>query len=287
MMYPLVRDLAADGIPVAVTCRVLGFTTQAFYAWRKSPVSQRGWDNAHLLNAAIDIHADDPGFGYRFIADELPARGISAGENRVARLCSAQRVWSLHAKKRGRNRKAGPPVHDDLVRRQFSAVGPNAVWLTDITEHPTTQGKLYLCAIKDLHSNRIVGYSLDSRMTASLAVAALRNAIGLRSPTDTIVHSDRGSQFRSRTFVNTLSANGLRGSMGRVGACGDNAAMESFFALLQKNVLDQQRWTTRAELRLAIVTWIEKTYHRARRQRRLGRLTPIEFETINRTAHAA
>ncbi len=286
-MYPLVRDLAADGIPVAVTCRVLGFTTQAFYAWRKSPVSQRDWDNAHLLNAAIDIHADDPGFGYRFIADELPARGISAGENRVARLCSAQRVWSLHAKKRGRNRKAGPPVHDDLVRRQFSAVGPNAVWLTDITEHPTTQGKLYLCAIKDLHSNRIVGYSLDSRMTASLAVAALRNAIGLRSPTDTIVHSDRGSQFRSRTFVNTLSANGLRGSMGRVGACGDNAAMESFFALLQKNVLDQQRWTTRAELRLAIVTWIEKTYHRARRQRRLGRLTPIEFKTINRTAHAA
>jgi len=287
MMYPLVRDLAADGIPVAVTCRVLGFTTQAFYAWRKSPVSQRDWDNAHLLNAAIDTHADDPGFGYRFIADELPARGISAGENRVARLCSAQRVWSLHAKKRGRNRKAGPPVHDDLVRRQFSAVGPNAVWLTDITEHPTTQGKLYLCAIKDLHSNRIVGYSLDSRMTASLAVAAMRNAIGLRSPTDTIVHSDRGSQFRSRTFVNTLSANGLPGSMGRVGACGDNAAMESFFALLQKNVLDQQRWTTRAELRLAIVTWIEKTYHRARRQRRLGRLTPIEFETINRTAHAA
>jgi len=287
MMYPLVRDLAADGIPVAVTCRVLGFTTQAFYAWRKSPVSQRDWDNAHLLNAAIDIHADDPGFGYRFIADELPARGISAGENRVARLCSAQRVWSLHAKKRGRHRKAGPPVHDDLVRRQFSAVGPNAVWLTDITEHPTTQGKLYLCAIKDLHSNRIVGYSLDSRMTASLAVAALRNAIGLRSPTATIVHSDRGSQFRSRTFVNTLSANGLRGSMGRVGACADNAAMESFFALLQKNVLDQQRWTTRAELRLAIVTWIEKTYHRTRRQRRLGRLTPIEFETINRTAHAA
>ncbi len=287
MMYPLVRDLAADGIPIAVTCRVLGFTTQAFYAWRKSPVSQRDWDNAHLLNAAIDTHADDPGFGYRFIADELPARGISAGENRVARLCSAQRVWSLHAKKRGRNRKAGPPVHDDLVRRQFSAVGPNAVWLTDITEHPTTQGKLYLCAIKDLHSNRIVGYSLDSRMTASLAVAAMRNAIGLRSPTDTIVHSDRGSQFRSRTFVNTLSANGLPGSMGRVGACGDNAAMESFFALLQKNVLDQQRWTTRAELRLAIVTWIEKTYHRARRQRRLGRLTPIEFETINRTAHAA
>jgi len=91
MMYPLVRDLAADGIPVAVTCRVLGFTTQAFYAWKKSPVSQRDWDNAHLLNAAIDIHADDPGFGYRFIADELPARGISAGENRVADVADRSR----------------------------------------------------------------------------------------------------------------------------------------------------------------------------------------------------
>jgi len=99
--------------------------------------------------------------------------------------------------------------------------------------------------------------------------------------------SDRGSQFRSRKFVNALSVNGLRGSMGRVGACGDNAAMESFFALLQKNVLDRKRWATRDELRLAIVVWIEKTYHRTRRQRRLGRLTPIEFETINRPALAA
>jgi transposase InsO family protein len=287
MTYPLVLDLAADGIPVAVTCRVLGFSTQAFYKWKRCPVSQRDWDDAHLINAALDIHADDPAFGYRFIADELPARGIRAGENRVARLCSAQRIWSVFAKKRGLNRKAGPPVHDDLVRRHFSATSPDATWLTDITEHATSEGKLYLCAVKDVFSNRIVGYSIDSRMKASLAVSALNNAVSLRSPAATIVHSDRGSQFRSRKFVNALSVNGLRGSMGRVGACGDNAAMESFFALLQKNVLDRRRWATRDELRLAIVVWIEKTYHRTRRQRRLGRLTPIEFETINRPALAA
>ncbi|MFG3524898.1 IS3 family transposase [Nocardia nova] len=287
MTYPLVLDLAADGIPVAVTCRVLGFSTQAFYKWKRCPVSQRDWDDAHLINAALDIHADDPAFGYRFIADELPARGIRASENRVARLCSAQRIWSVFAKKRGLNRKAGPPVHDDLVRRHFSATSPDATWLTDITEHATSEGKLYLCAVKDVFSNRIVGYSIDSRMKASLAVSALNNAVSLRSPAATIVHSDRGSQFRSRKFVNALSVNGLRGSMGRVGACGDNAAMESFFALLQKNVLDRKRWATRDELRLAIVVWIEKTYHRTRRQRRLGRLTPIEFETINRPALAA
>jgi putative transposase len=129
---------------------------------------------------------------------------------------------------------------------------------------------------------------MDARMTASLAVAALRDVIALRAPAGTVVvHSDRGSQFRSAAFVRTLRSHGLTGSMGRVGACGDNAAMESFFALLQKNVLDRQRWTSREQLRLAIITWIERTYHRRRRQRALGRLTPIEYETINQAAHAA
>jgi len=102
------------------------------------------------------------------------------------------------------------------------------------------------------------------------------------------LHSDRGSQFRSRIFVELLRETGITGSMGRVGACADNAAMESFFSLLQKNVLNKKRWQSRQELRLEIVTWIERTYHRRRRQRRLGRLTPIEFEIINtQTAHAA
>jgi transposase InsO family protein len=287
MIYPLVRELAAEKIPVAVTCRVLGFSKQAYYKWLAHPVSQRDWDDAHLINAAIDIHRDDPAFGYRFIADELHERGLQAGENRVARLCSQQRIWSVFAKKPGLTRKAGPPVHDDLVDRQFTAPAPNVTWLTDITEHRTAEGKLYLCAVKDVYSGRIVGYSIDDRMKASLAVAALRNAIARRDPVGTVVHSDRGSQFRSNAFVRTIKNHGLVGSMGRVGACGDNAAMESFFALLQKNVLDRQRWATRDELRLAIITWIERTYHRRRRQRRLGRLTPVEYETLTVAAAAA
>ncbi len=146
MMFPLVRDLAADGIPVAVTCRVLGFSRQAFYKWNTDPVSRRDWDDAHLINAALDIHAGDPEFGYRFIADELPAHGIVAGENRVHRLCSQQRIFSVFAKKRGLHRRSGPPVHDDLVRRQFTAQQPDRLWLTDITEHWTDEGKLYLCS---------------------------------------------------------------------------------------------------------------------------------------------
>jgi len=286
MMFPLVLDLAADSIPVAVTCRVLGFSKQAFYQWKANPVSQRDWDDAHLINAAIDIHHDDPEFGYRFIADELPARGVTASRNRVSRLCSQHRIYSAHAKKRGSHRRPGPPVHDDLVRREFTAPAPNQLWLTDITEHPTGEGKLYLCAVKDACSKRIVGSSIDERMTSQLAVNALRNAVALRGSAETIVHSDRGSQFRSHAYQRVLRNAGLHGSMGRVGIC-DNAAMESFFSLLQKNVLNRRRWRTREELRLAIVVWIEKTHHRRRRQDTLGRLTPIEFETLHQAAHAA
>lgn len=280
MSYPLVRDLADEGIAVSVTCGVLGFSTQAFYMWQTRPCSDCDYDDAILVNAMIDIHADDPAFGYRFIYDELIAAGWAVSENRVQRLAQQEGIWSIFAKKRGLNRRSGPPVHDDHLRREFTAEGPDERWVGDITEHPTAEGKLYLCSFKDLWSNRIVGYSMGPRMTAQLAVDALTMAIGRRDAGGAIVHTDRGSQFRSRVFVEALKKAGLVGSMGRVGACGDNAAAESFFALLQKNVLDRQRWATRDELRAEITYWIEATYHRRRRQRRLGRMTPIEFETV-------
>jgi putative transposase len=134
-----------------------------------------------------------PVFGYRFITDELASEhGITASENRVHRLCGAHGIFSVLARKKGRGARPGEPVHEDLVRRAFGARSPNELWFTDITEHPTAEGKLYLCAVKDAFSGRIVGYSMDHRMKASLAVAALRNAIGLRSPAGTLVHSDRG-----------------------------------------------------------------------------------------------
>ena len=286
MMFPLVRDLAADGVPVTVTCRVLGFSTQSFYQWRARPCSDRDRQEAVLVNAAIDVHADDPVFGYRFITDELVAAGHVVSERRVWRLCSQHRLWSVISRRRGSAKRPGPAVHDDLVQRQFTADGRDLLWYSDITEHWTSEGKLYLCAIKDAWSNRIVGYSIDSRMKSRLAVNALRMAVVRRSPAGTTVHTDRGSQFRSRGFVAELARNGLRGSMGRVGAAGDNAAMESFFSLLQHNVLNTRSWDTRLQLRLAIVTWIERTYHRRRRQRGLGRLTPIEFETVHQGSAA-
>jgi transposase InsO family protein len=291
MSYPLVRELVAEKIPVRLICGVLGFSPQAYYKWLACPVTDREWDDAHTINALIDTHGEDPEFGYRFLVDELIAAGHQTGERRGWRLCSQQKLWSTTTKKgrRESGKTPGPAVHDDLVDRKFTAIAPNLLWLTDITEHPTAEGKLYCCAIKDCFSNRIVGYALSDRMTRHLAIRALRAAIARRQPHGTvIVHSDRGSQFRSRDFRAVLKAAQLSGSMGRVASAGDNAAMESFWALLQTNVLDRRRWRTRAELEYAIIQWIEHTYNRRRRQRGLGKLTPAEFElAFTNTVQAA
>lgn len=278
------NELAADGIPVAVTCRVLKLARQPYYRWRADPVTDAERAEAYRANALFDAHRDDPEFGYRFLAEEARAAGEPMAERTAWRICTANKWWSAFGKKRGKNGKVGPPVHDDLVTRDFTAGDPNTLWLADITEHPTREGKLYLCAIKDAFSNRIVGYCMDSRMKSRLATSALNHAVTRRGEVaGCILHTDRGSQFRSRKFVHALGRHDMVGSMGRVGAAGDNAAMESFFSLLQKNVLDRRRWETREDLRIAIVTWIERTYHRRRRQAALGRLTPIEFEAIMTT----
>ncbi|MEU7176575.1 IS3 family transposase [Micromonospora tulbaghiae] len=282
-LYPLVSELAADGVPVAVTCRVLKIARQPYYRWRARRVTDADLAAAYRADALFDAHRDDPEFGYRFLADEARAAGQPMVERTAWRICSGMGWWSAFGKKkrRGKGGKVGPPVHDDLVRRDFTANGPNRLWLADITEHRTGEGKLYLCAIKDVWSNRIVGYSIDSRMKSRLAVNALHNAVARRGDVaGCVLHTDRGSQFRSRKFVRALNQHHMIWSMGRVGAAGDNAAMESFFGLLQNNVLDRRTWTTRQQLRTAIVTWIERTYHRRRRQRSLSRLTPIEYETI-------
>lgn len=290
-------DSSRVRVPVAVACRVLGLTTAGYYKWRKGPVSQRDWDDAHLIDVLYDIHEDDATLGYRFLTDELAdEHGITVGENRVHRLCRVAGISASHHKKRSKPGSTGPAPHDDLlavvdehgvIRHEFAANAPNKVWLWDISEHPTREGKLYICAIKDVFSNKIVGYSIDSRMKSSLAQAAMRNAIALRSPGGTVCHSDRGGQFRAKRTQQLLANNGLIGSMGRSYGAGDNASTESFFSLLQKNVLNTRRWDTRDDLRLEMVRWIEAKYNRRRRQRGLGRLTPVEFEMIYAAAGAA
>jgi transposase InsO family protein len=271
-------------------------TADQYYVWLNTLMRLQNID-ADITDMIISSTVPRVVFNLRVLADEARDAGEAMSDRTAWRIASSNGWWSAFGKKRGRNgKKPGPPVHDDLcavvdedgrTRHVFAADAPNQLWLVDITEHKTAEGKLYCCAIKDACSGKIVGYSIDSRMKSRLAVQALENAVAMRGDVaGCVVHSDRGSQFRSRKFLRALARHHLVGSMGRVGSSGDNAAMESFFALLQKNVLDRRSWTTREQLRIAIVTWIERTYHRRRRQARLGRLTPIEFETIMNTTVA-
>jgi putative transposase len=186
MMYPLVRELAAPRarvqVPVAVTCRVLGLARQPYCRWLNNPVTEAELTEAYRANALFDAHRDDPEFGHRFLADEARAAGEAMAERTAWRICRDNCWRSTFGKRtgRGKNAKPGPPVHDDKVRRVFTATAPNRLWLTDITEHSTGEGKLYLCAVKDVFSGRIVGYSIDSRMESGLAVMALQSAVSRR-----------------------------------------------------------------------------------------------------------
>ena len=191
---------------MAVSCRVLKLSRQPYYRWRKNPITDAELAGAYRANALFDAHREDPEFGYRYLADEAETAGEKMCRRTAWRICSAGGWTSTISKTgRGKHRKADPPVHDP-VERDFTAPGPNELWLTDITEHWTAAGKLYLCAIKDVYSGRIVGYSIDSRMKSRLAVNALTSAVARRDDvTGCVLHSDRGSQFRSKKMQAALA----------------------------------------------------------------------------------
>lgn len=183
-------ELAAEGIPVAVTCRVLQLARQPYYRWLADPIPRSVVVRAYRANALFDAHRDDPEFGYRLLVDGARDAGEPMADRTGWAIAADNGWWSVFGKKRGKNgKKPGPAVHDDLctvtdehgrVRHAFAAAAPNRLWLTDITEHNTGEGKLYLCAVKDAYSGRIVGYSIDTRMKSQLAVSALENAVRRR-----------------------------------------------------------------------------------------------------------
>ena len=217
-------ELAVDGIRVTVTCRVLKLSRQPYYRWLAAPVTGSEIAEAYRANALFHAHGDDPEFGHRLLADEARDAGETMSDRTAWRIGATNGWWSSFGKKRGKNgKKPGPPVHDDLctvtdekdrIRHEFTADTANQLWLTDITEHKTGEGKLYVCAIKDVFSNRIVGYSIDSRMKSRLAVNALENAVARRGDVaGCVVHSDRGSQFRSRKFLRALTRHRMVGRL--------------------------------------------------------------------------
>jgi putative transposase len=276
-----------DDLPVAACCRVMGVSTSGFYRWRAKPVSERDWADAVLTDKIVDIHrASRRSYGSPRVHAELRlGEGIACSRKRVERLMRHAGVSGIYRRKsRGctrRDRDAVPSA--DLVKRRFDVDGPDRLWVMDVTEHPTDDGKVYLGVVLDAWSRRIVGWSIADHIRAELVVDAVQMALWRRRPPpgQTIAHSDHGSQYTSWAFGRRLRAGGLLGSMGSIGDAYDNAMCESFFHSLQLELLDQHRWQSRRQLALAIFEWIETWYNASRRHSSIGMLSPIDYETTN------
>lgn len=288
MMFPVVAELATEGVPVRVACRVLRVSPSGFYDWRSRPPSQRHLADEQLLVTIRQIHAGSRGtYGSPRVHAELRlGLGVRCGRKRVERLMAGAGLCGVHRRK-GRSRPA-PAVHDDLVARQFRADGPDRLWVTDITQHRSTEGWVYLAVVLDVWSRRVVGWAISDRITADIVVDALEMARWRRrDATGTVVHSDRGAQYTSWVFGHRLRQAGLLGSMGRIGCGLDNAVAESFFGSMQIELLDRQAWTTRAQLGTAMFEWIEAFYNPTRRHSALGYLSPTDYEARHTAAPAA
>jgi putative transposase len=273
--------MAAEALSVQVCCRVLDVSQSGYYAWRRRPPSARAIRHAWLTDAIHQVHAASrQTYGSRRIHAELTlGRGISVGYHAVELLMRRAGLQGVTGRPKFRRGLRPEATASDLVNRQFNRAGRDQLWVTDITEHPTREGKLYCAVVLDACSRRVVGWSIDTTPTAALVTNALGMAIESRRPAvGTLIHSDQGVQFTSWAFSQRAKASGLVPSMGGVGACYDNAMIESFWSRMQVELLDRHRWRTRLELANAIFEYLEVFHNRQRRHSALGMLSPIEFE---------
>jgi len=281
MSYRVIHELAAEGFPVAVICRYLRVSRSGYYDWLERAPSAREVADTKLITTITQIHAMSR---YSYGAPRVHAElrlglGVRCGRKRVARLMRTAGIAGIsHCRKR-RGDKPLPACHDDLVERRFVADRPNMLWVTDITEHPTSEGAVYCCAVLDVYSRMIVGWSIADHRRTDLVVDALQMACWRRRPPPgTICHSDRGSQYTSWAFGHRLRQAGLLGSMGRVASSVDNTMIESFWSTMQRELLDTQRWDTKAQLSQAIFEWIEAWYNPRRRHTSINDLAPVAYE---------
>jgi putative transposase len=263
-------------------CRVLGVRRSGYYAWRRRGPSARQVANMELVAQIEEVHEwSRRTYGSPRMREELGARGIACGRHRVARL---MREHGIRPKQKRRFRVTTDshherPVAENHLGRQFQVEKPNTVWAGDITYIPTAQGWLYLAVVLDLASRRVVGWSMRENLEREGVLDALGMALEQRSPTaGLLAHSDRGSQYASADYQELLAEHGMRCSMSRKGDCWDNAVVESFFATLKTELLDQEIFRTRAQARAAIFDYIEVWYNRQRRHSTLGYVSPAEFE---------
>jgi putative transposase len=268
--------------PVRLMCRVLHVSPGGYYDWRGRPQSTRVQRREALVVAIKAVHAEAKArYGSPRVHRELVARGQACCVNTVSRL---MREHGIAAKTKRKFRcttdsNHDRPVAENVVNRQFDPAAADRVWTADITYVATGEGWLYLAAVEDLYSKRIVGWSMGPRIDSRLVVDALEMALARRLPSDGLVaHSDRGSQYASEHYQGLLARHGVVCSMSRRANCWDNAPMESFFATLKKELVHGAAFATRAEARAELFEYIEVFYNRSRRHSSLGYLSPIDYE---------
>ena len=239
-----------------------------------------------MTDLIAQIHTESNGtYGILRVHAELTlGRGVQVGHNQVELLMRRAGLQGVTGRRKWKRIKPDN-IATDLVERDFARHGPNQLWVTDITEHPTREGKVYCCVVLDTYSRRVVGWSIDSSQTAALVTNALGMAIdsrlGKSTESGTIIHSDQGVQFGSWVFTKRAKDSGLLASMGSIGDCYDNSMIESFWSRMQVELLDRKKWNTRLELANAIFDYLEIWHNRRRRHSQLGWLAPIEFERTN------
>ena len=267
--------------PIATQCRVLGVSASGYCAWAVRPASARATADAALMEQLRVIHTRSRGtYGERRVHAELAALGVHVGRKRVARLMRKLGLAGVSRRKGTRttvrDRDARPAP--DLVDRDFTAAGPDRLWVADITYIPTWAGFLYLAVVLDAWSRRVVGWAMATHLRTELVLDALNMALTQRRPTDVIHHSDQGCQYTSIAFGRRCQEMDVRPSMGSVGDAYDNALCESFFATLECELLDHRRFQTQAEARLVVFEYLEGWYNPHRRHSALGYESPINYE---------
>ena len=275
-----------EKIDVRHACRTLGVSESGYYAWKDRPLSPRTLRRIWLAREIADVHRASGGtYGALRVTAELKhGREIHVGHNAIESIMRELGLKGVPTRRLPKGTKVNQVISLDLVRRNFKRDRPDDLWMTDITEHPTREGKIYCCVVLDAFSRFVVGWSVDSTQTTLLVTNALGMATKRRNPEEGLVlHSDRGVQFTSWVFSEKVKKAGLAPSVGAIGCPYDNAMVESFWGRMQVELFNRQRWKTRIELANAIHDYIEYFHNTKRRHSSLNMHTPTEYENMYTT----
>ena len=291
MRYAWIRQHQSD-YPVQVMCRVLDVGASGYYDWRDRSPSARTQRHQQIAQAAARSYFESHRiYGYRKVHQDLQAEGVPCGEDTVRQVLRENGLYSRIRRKfvRTTDSNHSAPIADNILNRDFSAERPNEKWVADITYIATAEGWLYLAAVMDLFSRRIVGWSMSEFIDAALATSALKMAVEQRGPDAGLLHhSDRGVQYASGDYQNILKEGQIVGSMSRKGNCWDNAVMENFFGSLKNEWVRDQVFATRQAAKESLFNYIEVFYNRQRRHAALGYLSPAAYEEqYERARHRA